>query len=176
MYTRQRSGPAQLREGMPVEVATHYTGTWARGFEVAALHDETCRVRRVSDGSLLPLEFGYSEVRATDDGPEVGGLIDRFARAKRPFEVEAIADELGATGDRRAIRPLLARLGDCCVQEDADVEDSVCRALVALDVMRTFGNLSFALRPHHLLAPDVIEMIEELGPAVPMRYLIARQV
>ena len=107
---------------------------------------------------------------------EIAGLIDRLDRAKRAFEIEAIADELGATGDHRAIRPLLGRLGDCCVQEDADVEDSVCRALVALDVMREFGNLSFALRPCHVLAPDVVEMIEELGPAIPMRYLIARQV
>ena len=108
--------------------------------------------------------------------PAVAELIAGLARATTTYEIEAIADQLGAAGDRCAIGPLLTRLGDCQVQEDTDVEDAVCGALVALDVMRTFGNRSFALRPRHLLAPDVVEMITELGPAVPMRYLIARQV
>jgi hypothetical protein len=106
----------------------------------------------------------------------VAELIARLASTTGPREIEGIADQLGAAGDRNAIRPLLSCLGDCHVQEDADVEDAVCGALVALDVMRTFGNCSFALRPRRVLAPDVVEMITELGPAVPMRYLIARQV
>jgi hypothetical protein len=117
-----------------------------------------------------------TEIEIRPACPAVGELVVRLARATRAREIEAIADQLGAAGDRTAIRPLLACLGDCHVQEDADVEDAVCGALVALDVMRSFGNCSFVVRPRHLLAPDVVEMITELGPAVPMRYLIARQV
>ena len=65
MYTEQRSASRGLREGTAVEVTNHFTGTWARGFEVAALHHDGCQVRRVSDGAVLPLDFAYSNVRAT---------------------------------------------------------------------------------------------------------------
>jgi hypothetical protein len=50
----------------PVEVRTHYTGTWAPGFEIA---DETCdgyRVRRMSDGVLLPGHFHAHEIRQAE--------------------------------------------------------------------------------------------------------------
>jgi hypothetical protein len=67
MNAERRSGPTGLREGMPVEVATHFTGSWSRGFEVAALHVDGCRVRRVSDGAVLPLDFNYLDVRAAHD-------------------------------------------------------------------------------------------------------------
>ena len=60
------------------------------------------------------------------------------------------------------------------MQEDPDVEDAVCRALVALDVMCTSGNLSFAFRPRYLLDSEVVEIVRELGPAVPMRYFLGR--
>jgi hypothetical protein len=108
--------------------------------------------------------------------PTVAELITRLPRAGKPYEIAAIADQLGDARDPCAIRPLLERLGDRQVQTSPDVEDSVCRALVALGVMRSCGEFSFAMRPRHLLTLDVVDMITELGPAVPMRYLIARQV
>jgi hypothetical protein len=53
-----------LRAGMPVEVLTHFTGSWARGFEVVGLEPNSCRVRRVSDGAVLPTDFDLDDVRA----------------------------------------------------------------------------------------------------------------
>ena len=97
-------------------------------------------------------------------------LIGLLARTSNPRTIEVIADQLGATHDCRAIRPLLSRLGDDRVQEDRDVEDSVCRALVALGVMCCSGNLSFSLRPRRDLADDVVETIRELVGTIPWRY------
>ena len=99
-----------------------------------------------------------------------------LGEANRGCEIELIADQLGATGNRCAIRPLLTRLGDSRVQDDADVEDAVCRALVALGVMSSSGNRSFAFRPRHLLAPDAADAVRALGPAIPMRYLLAGEI
>jgi hypothetical protein len=115
-----------------------------------------------------------TSVEGRAPAPVVAELIALLDRTTDPREIEMVADQLGAADNPHAIRPLLMRLGDCHVQEDADVEDAVCRALVALDVMRSSGNLSFALRPRHLLAADVVEAVRELGPAIPMRYLLAR--
>ncbi len=182
MYAEQQLAPTDLREGTRVEVATHFTGSWTHGFEVAALHRDGCQVRRISDGALLPVDFDYSDVRAVADTAAVRGvrppvpeLIARFERATAPCEIAAIADQLGDAGEPCAVRPLLARLGERCVQTQPDLADVLCTALVALDVMCPCGECNFAIRPHHLLAPDVVDAITELGPAVPMRYLIARQ-
>lgn len=49
--------------GMLVEVRGRYLGTWCRGFEVAEIFYEGCRVRRGSDQSVLPDIFPYEEVR-----------------------------------------------------------------------------------------------------------------
>ena len=183
MYAEQQLAPTDLREGTRVEVATHFTGSWTHGFEVAALHRDGCQVRRMSDGALLPVDFDYSDVRAVADAadarrarPPVADLISRFEQATAPCEIAAIADQLGDAGEPCAVRPLLARLGERGVQTQPDLADVLCTALVALDVMCSCGECNFAIRPHHLLAADVVEVIAELGPAVPMRYLIARQV
>jgi len=113
--------------------------------------------------------------RVEDRPATMTGLISEFEHAARPCRIEYFADRLGATGDARAVRPLLARLGESKVQEYEDVEDAVCHALVALDVMESSGNLSFAFRPRHLLAPDIVETIRELGPAIPMRYFLGHR-
>ena len=54
---------AGLRPGMRVEVATRFEGDWATGFEVASVADHGCRIRRISDGSVLPVDFAYPRVR-----------------------------------------------------------------------------------------------------------------
>jgi hypothetical protein len=105
----------------------------------------------------------------------VAELISRFERATSPYELAQIADQLSDAGERCAIRPLLTRLGERRVQTQPDLADVFCTALVALDVMCSCSACSFAIRPRHLLAQDVVDVITELGPAVPMRYLIARQ-
>jgi hypothetical protein len=49
--------------GMLVDVQSQYMGTWRRGFEVAEILYEGCRVRRCSDQKVLPTIFPYEEVR-----------------------------------------------------------------------------------------------------------------
>lgn len=55
--------PPSLRQGMRVEVVTHFTGNWVAGFEIESIDETGCHIRRVSDGALLPVEFAYSLVR-----------------------------------------------------------------------------------------------------------------
>ena len=107
---------------------------------------------------------------------EVEEAIAVFTRATDPHEVEEIADYLGEEGDARAIRPLLSRLGDPQVQGDADVEDSVCRALMALGVMCACGEHVFALRPRPALDEEVVATIRELSTEIPWQYFGTRRI
>jgi hypothetical protein len=54
--------------GTRVEVRSRFDRAWARGFEVAEQVTEDqaprYRVRRRSDGSVLPVLFGDDEIRA----------------------------------------------------------------------------------------------------------------
>jgi hypothetical protein len=52
-----------LRPGASVEVRNRFDGSWSRGFEVAARTDAGYRIRRTSDGTVLPGPFGPDEVR-----------------------------------------------------------------------------------------------------------------
>jgi hypothetical protein len=54
---------ATLEPGVRVEVRTSFDRAWASGFEVDAVSDEGYRLRRLSDGSLLPVEVPCDEVR-----------------------------------------------------------------------------------------------------------------
>jgi hypothetical protein len=111
-----------------------------------------------------------TKVERRSTGPDVDELIAVLAETTDPQMIELVADELNAARDRRAIRPLLMHLGDPRVQDDPDVEDAVCHALIALGVMRSTGNLTFSLRPRQALSEDVVETIRELAPAIPWRY------
>ena len=111
-----------------------------------------------------------TQVERRPTHPAVEELIVLLEQTTKPRTIEAVADQLGAARDRRAIRPLLMRLGDCDVQADRDVEDAVCRALVSLEVMRCSGNVAFRLRPRPELADDVVETIREVAETIPWRY------
>jgi len=56
-----------VRLGTRVEVRSRFEAAWSRGFEVAELVDEEpeCRyrVRRRSDGSILPVLFDEKDLR-----------------------------------------------------------------------------------------------------------------
>lgn len=52
-----------LRVGSRVEVRNGFDGSWSAGFDVAALTDDGYRIRRRSDGSILPVEFAADDVR-----------------------------------------------------------------------------------------------------------------
>jgi hypothetical protein len=52
-----------LKPGTRVEVRSRFEGGWSRGFEVAEVVPEGYRVRRLSDGSVLPTDFDVDDVR-----------------------------------------------------------------------------------------------------------------
>ena len=59
--------PAGLSSGTRVEVRKRFDDTWARGFEVVEETDEGYRLRRLSDGSELPLIIPRDDVRGEKD-------------------------------------------------------------------------------------------------------------
>ena len=52
-----------MKPGMRIEVRRRFDDSWAKGFEVAEVLPAGFRVRRLSDGSVLPVEFGADDVR-----------------------------------------------------------------------------------------------------------------
>jgi hypothetical protein len=56
-----------MRLHVPVEVRNHYDGRWDEGFEVVAERPSGLRLRRLSDGAVLPVEFPADEVRPVDE-------------------------------------------------------------------------------------------------------------
>jgi hypothetical protein len=74
------SKPGEYRVAGPeigdlVEVATRFTGSWSGGFVVADVDQHCYRLRRLSDGQLLPISFAAHELRADrrrGDAPRVG--------------------------------------------------------------------------------------------------------
>jgi hypothetical protein len=73
---RTASG-GRFRAGDRIEVVTHFTGTWVGGFEVASTSAVGCSVRRVSDGAVLPVVFGYHDVRPAQPNPHLDHHRDR---------------------------------------------------------------------------------------------------
>jgi hypothetical protein len=54
-----------LQVGEAVEVHTKFNDSWVGGFEIAEVVDGGYRVRRASDGSLLPNLTSEADVRPT---------------------------------------------------------------------------------------------------------------
>jgi len=52
-----------LEVGDRVEVRRRFDAQWARGFEIVELTPNGYRVRRESDGEILPVEFNDEDVR-----------------------------------------------------------------------------------------------------------------
>ncbi len=61
-----------LTPGRHVEVRNRFTGSWSRGFELAEIVDGGFKVRRLSDGSVLPTLFLPEDVRPRP--PKKAGL------------------------------------------------------------------------------------------------------
>ncbi len=55
-----------MHSGVPVEVRRRYDGGWSHGFEIAEQTGGAYRVRRLSDGVVLPAEFPPEDVRQAD--------------------------------------------------------------------------------------------------------------
>ena len=60
---RDAARPARLEAGTRVEVRTGFDRSWATGFEVAEVTDDGYRVRRRSDGEILPVAIAADDVR-----------------------------------------------------------------------------------------------------------------
>lgn len=56
-----------LQVGEAVEVHTTFNDAWVGGFEVAEVVEGGYRVRRLSDGSLLPNLTGEADLRPVSD-------------------------------------------------------------------------------------------------------------
>ena len=52
-----------LRPGDRVEVRERFSGGWAHGFVVAGAGPDGIRLRRCSDGMVLPASFAATDVR-----------------------------------------------------------------------------------------------------------------
>ena len=52
-----------LTIGDRVEVRNRFDAQWARGFEVVEADDDGVRVKRLSDGEVLPVVFSGDDVR-----------------------------------------------------------------------------------------------------------------
>ena len=52
-----------LTPGTKVEVRNGFDGRWSKGFEILDANGEGYRLRRLSDGSVLPRTFGDDLVR-----------------------------------------------------------------------------------------------------------------
>jgi DNA-binding winged helix-turn-helix (wHTH) protein len=97
-------------------------------------------------------------------------VIDAFATAFHPLQIEQRADLLRLLGDERAVPVLLSRLCESRVNDDPDVEDAVCGALVKFGVMRCLGNRRFRMRPEGNLSSDARAAFAERRAVIPRRY------
>ena len=52
-----------LSAGDRVEVRRRFDAQWAKGFEVAEATENGFRIRRLSDGEILPVEFPERDLR-----------------------------------------------------------------------------------------------------------------
>jgi hypothetical protein len=55
-----------LLTGTPVEVRSRFSAAWVRGFEVASRTQRGYQLRRLSDGSVLPVRFAPHDIRRRD--------------------------------------------------------------------------------------------------------------
>ena len=52
-----------FRTGTAIEVVNRFTEDWSAGFEILELVADGYRIRRRSDGTVIPTTFTVSEVR-----------------------------------------------------------------------------------------------------------------
>lgn len=53
-------------EHVPVEVRNRFDGQWVGGFSLVEQGPSGCRVRRLSDGCVLPTELPAADVRRVE--------------------------------------------------------------------------------------------------------------
>lgn len=63
MSERVTAAGRTLRAGTRVEVRNTFDGSWGSGFEVADAAEDSYRIRRMSDNSVLPVAVPRDAVR-----------------------------------------------------------------------------------------------------------------
>lgn len=99
--------------------------------------------------------------------------IVRLLTSREADEIEALADDLGRRGDRRAVGPLASRLADSRVHDDPDLEDAVCSSLVRLGAMERIGNLNYSFVNPSRLSSESAAALRRLAPILPRRFFRA---
>ena len=99
--------------------------------------------------------------------------IVRLLLSRNPDEIEALADDLGAMGDCRAVGPLASRLADSHVHDDPDLEEAVCSSLVRLGAMDRRGNLNYSFVDPSRLDPQSSDAVRRLSSVIPRRFFPA---
>ena len=64
MTTQVHDSQLMFSTGTRVEVRRRFDNAWAKGFEVHATSIHGYRLRRLSDGAILPVEFPLTDVRS----------------------------------------------------------------------------------------------------------------
>jgi len=62
-HSGERVADEELSPGDKIEVRSRFNSQWSRGFEVVEVTDGGYRIRRASDGEVLPVEFAPDDVR-----------------------------------------------------------------------------------------------------------------
>jgi HEAT repeat protein len=112
-------------------------------------------------------------VAIQDRVDQVELAIVRLLTSKNGEEIEALADDLGRLGDRRAVGPLVSRLADSRVHDDPDLEDAVCSSLVRLGAMERGGNLNYSFVSPSRLSSESAAALGRLATILPRRYFRA---
>jgi len=73
----KRQQSVEVEVGDRIEVHTKFSDSWVGGFEIAAIIPEGYRVRRLSDGSLLPGYTSDADVRPARSRARVASWIGR---------------------------------------------------------------------------------------------------
>ena len=55
--------PPELEIGVEIEVRTRFTARWSPGFEVDRVIGDQVRIRRRSDGVVLPVALNADDIR-----------------------------------------------------------------------------------------------------------------
>jgi anti-anti-sigma factor len=119
-------------EGEPVDVVSRLSGGWTSGFEIDSVTRAGCRVRRISDGTVLPVMFRFDEVRHSYPTPERPAAV---AGIRSGCERASVMVRLPATLDIATVEAIRTLVMDSV--EDAG--DEVVLDLSAVRFLDTYG-------------------------------------
>lgn len=75
--------PARMETGDWVEVRSRFHGSWSAGFVIAEATEGACRLRRMSDGAVLPVGFDWQDIRAASPGGPAGRSVQPRDASRR---------------------------------------------------------------------------------------------